>query len=622
MKRNTAYKLFTILLVFSLTLWGRIDQQKNTYQQALEFERSGEYAKAESLFVNLYENDPDNYNYYNRYRNILLLQRKFSQLKPVMEKRSQDRSHDRYLKLELGMLYYALDEKNKARSLWDQVFKGLKRNVRNSYATAVYQDALEYRTGNEFHNITAMLRSITDDPALLINYNFALALRYRNWDPAVNEMLHILNTNPKELRHVRQSIFRYDPVSALYPKAIHALEKTSLYQGINLLADIYVHLGEFEKAYDVYERNIEDFYVRNDMTIFAQNMFDQGRYELAAKTAEKAEQHLAVENVARTSMVLLSAQAQEAWFYEMNRQKEIVSYPYESEFLAIDFPSFDRETSKHIEIAYEIYDSLSTFSGKWGEKASMQHAEISYRVYQDFDAAIQEYSALASKRTIDDKAGLIAKLCKLMLAKGEYAKAVNFIQNAARDFGLMVHEEDALLPYELYTSVIAGEKDSIMERADKVLAMLPLDDPGYNDMLVFTAVVNTVIRDSLNYDAWLEAERYILMNNTASAIDIYKSLLEQNPQASQIFALRYLDCLNAQRDMEAEVEFWAHHYETLIKSDMNDYFILRYAGFMEKMQKFDIAYEIFEKYLLSYQESMYYENIREYVREHYSLGAP
>jgi hypothetical protein len=40
------------------------------------------------------------------------------------------------------------------------------------------------------------------------------------------------------------------------------------------------------------------------------------------------------------------------------------------------------------------------------------------------------------------------------------------------------------------------------------------------------------------------------------------------------------------------------------------------------MQKYDISYEIFEKYLLSYRESMYYENIREYVREHYSLGAP
>jgi hypothetical protein len=130
------------------------------------------------------------------------------------------------------------------------------------------------------------------------------------------------------------------------------------------------------------------------------------------------------------------------------------------------------------------------------------------------------------------------------------------------------------------------------------------------------------MKDSINYGDWLQAERYLLMNNTASAIDIYRSLMDNNGKAFDIYGLRYLDCLSAQRDTAGEQLFWQTYLDRLLQGEMADYFILRYAAFQEKMQKYDISYEIFEKYLLSYRESMYYENIREYVREHYSLGAP
>ena len=619
---KTAHRGLVLLLLMFLPLFGRVVKQQNTYQEAIAFERTGQYAKAESLFVDLYNSDRNNYNYYNRYRQILVLQRKFTVLQPVMEERIKEHSHDAYLKLELGMLYFAMEQKNKAKKLWSEVFKGKKANIRNSYAVAVYQDALEYRTGNEFHLITDMLRSVTNDPQLLINYNFSLALRYRNWDQAVDEIMHILKTDAKGLRYVRQSIFRYDPLSALYPRAIHALKSTDSPQGVNLLSEIYIHLKEYEKAFECLKANIDKNENLKATVDFANRMFKQSQFELAVRSADLAQLYLAREDAARESMALLSAQAEEQMFYNKSKHHDIISYPYDSDFLSIDFLPFDAELSKIIESAYAKYDSLRHVSGRTGEIAAMKHAQIAYRVYQDFDGALQEYSKLASAKIIYDKSGLISQLSQVMLAKGEYERALEFIQTAGTDYELMVHEEDHLLPYELYVSVISGQKDSIIERTENVLAMLPLDDPVYNDMLAFSAVVNKVMRDSLNYPAWLDAERYILMNNTASAIDIYKKLLDTDSEAKEIYGLRYLDCLKVRRDTEAEMVFWSKYYDSLIQGDMSDYFMLRYARFMEKMQKFDIAYEIFEKYLLSYQESMYYENIREYVREHYSLGAP
>ena len=186
----------------------------------------------------------------------------------------------------------------------------------------------------------------------------------------------------------------------------------------------------------------------------------------------------------------------------------------------------------------------------------------------------------------------------------------------------MVHEEDQLLPQAFYISVLSGDRDSLNQRVMQVLAVLPKDDPLYNDVLSYAALVTIVSKDSINYNAWLNAERLLLQNKIASAAKVYKNLLDRRSSALHIYALRYLDCLNGLNDNENEAKFWKDHYENLLETEMGDYFMIRYAEFLEKMQKFQLSIEIFEKYLLSYQESMYYENIREYVRQHYSPGAP
>ena len=600
----------------------RVNEQKTIYNKALAFEKNGEYAKAESLYVDLLSFAPDNYNYYNRYRGILLSQRKYEELLPLVEARQAQRQHDTYSKLELGSIHYALGNLEKAEKIWSDIFKGKKKNIRDAYAVAVYQDAQEYRLASEFYKITDILRDISGDPGLLVKYNFATALQYRNWEKAVEEMIHILNTDVKDLRYVRQYIFRYEPLSALYPRVVHALENMNSSQAIVLLADIYTHLLEYEKAFKVYENNIDEENVRKAMTEFAYSMFDQEEYDLASKTAKTAENNLPVEHKLRQSMALLFARSQEAAFYKKSEQIDIVSYPYESEFLHINFTPFDQELNPLIESAYACYDSLKKLPGPIGQTAAMHHAEISYRVFQDFDGALREYSSLSTAGQIIDKLGLITQISKLMLAKGEYEAALTFIQKATQEYTLMVHEEEQLMALGLYVSLIAGRQDSLNTKTDDVLSMLAPDDPIYNDVLGLAAVLNKVMKDSVNFKSWLTAERYLLMNNTASAIDIYKALLNTDPQAKEIYGLRYLDCLKAQRDNEAEAEFWSHYQTILFNSDQGDYFMLRFAAFMEKMQKFDIAYEIFEKYLLSYQESMYYESIREYVRKHYSLGAP
>ena len=87
------------LMMFSFS-WGLNDIQQDNYRKAIVFEKTGEYSKAESLYVDLYSDNPDNFNYFIRYKNMLIQQRKFKELLPVIEKKVEKQHYNKYLKLE------------------------------------------------------------------------------------------------------------------------------------------------------------------------------------------------------------------------------------------------------------------------------------------------------------------------------------------------------------------------------------------------------------------------------------------------------------------------------------------------------------------------------------------
>ncbi len=620
MKRMAYIIILISLTIFSFS-WGRDDIQQDNYRKAIVFEKTGEYSKAESLYVDLYSDNPDNFNYFTRYKNMLIQQRKFELLFPVIQKRVEKRQFDKYIKLELAVLYYTLGKQPDAKKIYRSIFNKQSKSMWNSYANNVYYDMIEYGQGSNCYQVINTLRDITGNRELLVRYSFVTSLRYRNWDDAVKEIIVILESNPTNLRYVRSDLFRYDPLSALYQRAINELSEVDNTQGKELLSEIYIHLSDYKAAFNVLSRDKSDKSMHEVMLKFANRMFKRSEFDISHQAAKWTEENIGNENN-KIAMALLAARSREQMFYKLIQEPKLVFVPYASVFTDIKFKSFNSEEVALIESAYLDYDSLSVFSGIHGQMASMRHAGISYRIYQDFDKALEEYLALADNINMGLLRDVLSRISELYMAKGEYEKAVTFIEHAGTKYRLMVHEEDQLLPRSFLATIMAGNLDSLTQRAMNVLAMLPKDDPLYNDVLSFTGFINIVAQDTLYRVSWLEGERYLFKNNLAQAQEIFKELLDKDSPAKAIYALRYLDCINTLNDKDAESLFWDKYYQILLRTDMADYFMIQYAVYHEKMQKYEIASEIFEKYLLSYQESMYYERIREYIRQHYSTGAP
>ena len=608
-------------LCFLSLLFGQSQTAQGEYRQAYAYEKNGEYEKAESLYKALHESYPDHYNYFTHYKLVLSKQKKFNILIPLLEKRIKRRSYDHYLRLELGVLYYAVQQEDKARETWNLVFKEKSISMCKNYANYIYQDIMEYGLGNTFHAMIRELRELTGISDLLVQYYFLTCMRYQDWEHAAKEIKTIIKTQPNNLRYVRQTFFNETPESPLYNLVLEKITDIDSDPARMFLSEIYTYLNDHYSAYKVLSTYPEREEMQKAMITFANRMYKKAEYDISLTAAEWVVFHN--QNIMISStMALLAAQSIEQQFYQYKKSLSFIPMPFSSTFTNIRYSSYDMRYASLIENALQRYDSLLLAPEPINHIARFHRAEITYLVFHDYDRVFSEYMELAENRIPQLHLDILRRIADVYTARGQYQEAVDFLRTAGERYHLMVHEEDRLLPHILYTSLLADEGDSLYGKTVQVLALLPEDDPLYNDILSYAGFISEPVRDTLRYENWLQAERLLVQNKISQASEIFYLLLQKDSPAVAFYGVRYLDCIRLLGNSEAEKHFWDIHYERMINSYHGDFFMIRYAEFLErKMKNLKKAIEIYEKYLLSYQESMYYESIRQYVRELYTTGA-
>ncbi len=610
-----------LVLLSANFLFAASQKERESYRLAGTYERKGEYAKAESLYVELYRLYPSNYNYYNRYKSILIQQRKFKEILPLLERRYQDNKNDQYLRIELSVLLYTLDDKKKAQSHWEALFSKNTVKFHSSYANAIYSKVLEYRQGSSFYEIVNELRKISRKPDLLVRYNFSIALRYRNWDQAIDEINHIIDRNPSNLKYVRNDLFKQDPNSILFFKSIDVLSKSKQVEAKVLLSDIYVYIGDYDLALKSLSKLNEDPQIQSALSNLANTLLRKQEYTLSYDAADRAFRYS--RSVIQSSyMIFIKAEALMGQFRKNNQHEMLVPRPFASSFSELPLKAFEDRDVELIEEAYAIYDSLSYGKLDINEKALLALIDIDMSIYQDIDKAMQRALNAINTISIKNREKLLERMVKLYLAKGDLESAQAFISNATEAYSLMVHEEDKLLVWQLYAEVVSGKTDSLSKKVNAILSLLSPTDERYNDILNYSALIMVMAKDSVNREQWQEAELELAKQDPAAAAELYKHLITLNSGAKFVYVLRYLDFLRAFKDMDLERGFWGNMLSEMSELEMADYFYLAYADFLERDKKSEKAIEIYEKFLLSYQDSMYFERVREYMRQLNSVGMP
>ncbi|MDD3095210.1 MAG: hypothetical protein WC372_09070 [Candidatus Neomarinimicrobiota bacterium] len=619
--RSRHEKYWLVLLIVLLApLLGRQESDSERYRRAYELERKADYPAAEQLYRDLYEKQPQNYNYYTRYKYVLNRQRKFTALIPLLEQYSTRRAYDLYVRVELGVVYYAAGRREDALRTWDAVFRDKSPALQKNYAVYVYQNMSEYGLNVLLNPVIDDLRRLTGVPELLTRYAFINHLNFRNADKAAEELRLLIEKQPEELRNVQTALFALDPGEPVFRSIPAALQGLESDETSRFLSEFHLYLNDADAAVEVLSRDTGNVVLQRVLSELAVRLHRSGEYPAALRASDHLARY-ADKNLA-AAMALLAARAQMDAFFATEIRTSRIPPPYPSRLNDVPFPAYQSEYAPLAEDARRRLEALRHAGPPVGPEARFYHAELLFRVYHDIDTALEEFLALAAEGYEKQKNGILARIADCYQARGEFSRARDFLEKAGSEYRLMVHEEDRLAPYLLRADFLAGSADSVYAHAMQVLALLPENDALYNEVLSFAAFVSQAGRDTLYRDAWLEAERLRVRNKISEAEAVYGRLLAAQSPGMPLYAMRRLECLNMLGKTEAESAFWAEYGNTLRNGASADYFTLRYAEYLEKMQNYEKAVEIYEEYLLSYRESMYYEMIRQYMRERNTPGAP
>lgn len=609
MTRKIMIILWSILCSVPLLAANPKSPADSLYREAILLEKSGNYELASSFMDSLYTQAPTNYSYYQKYRHLLSVQRNFDELKLLLEDRFRRFPHNLSLEMELGVLEYHVGRISRAKAHWQAVYKKGKRSFSSSYAIVAYNRIVEYKFLEDFPAVVAILREISNDPALLYRQYFMLTLRYMQWDKASDELLHVCDTHPEHLKYLDSDMFRVAHTSPFFEMSLKKLS----------------------------QRNSAEAHITRSRLLFHQNKYDAAVNELLPLSAQvgltemkrlllqmqKKDEHEYVIRCARyvsensevpgekDRMLMVMAQSHETCFRSYEIPVSSAAMPYEGSFTCIPFPSI--EDNDHAQQAMLLYDSLIVHSRKLGPDAAYHRGNFQLFILNNSDAAEKDCRIALEGKSIY-KTDAIITLAQTAMYKGDWQAAKDIIISAPDNYSLSGSDEDKLLPWQFIADFLCGEQDSSIARVSQLTSLINENDPQYNDILNLLAYIMIMQADSNYTDMAVRLEREIRQNHLAQAAEICLQI-PPNTQSRPVFLGRYLDLIRHLDLQKRETDFWNDYSSEVTQSIWGDFFIFRQAEFMEKNNaQIKKVIEKYEEVLLTYPVSPFCYPARDRIR--------
>lgn len=598
MTKRIAIILGIILCSVPLLAAGPKSPADSLYREAIQLEKSGNYEPATTLMDSLYRQFPSNYSYYQKYRHLLAVQRNFEELKLLVEDRSRRYPHNLSLEMELGVLDYHMGRNSRAKTHWQSVYKKGNRSFSSSYAIVAYNRIVEYKFLEDFPDVVAILRNISNDPGLLYRQYFMLTLRYMQWDKASDELLHVCDTHPEHLKYLNNDMFRVAHTSPFFDMSLEKLSHRNSAPAHITRSRLLFHQKKYAPAVnELLPLSAQDGLA--EMNRLLKQMQKKDEHEYVIRCAEYISEK--TDNITeKERMLMIMAESHEICFRSYQIPISAVAMPYESDFTRIPFPSI--EDNNHASQALLLYDSLIVHSKKLGADAAYHRSNFQLFILNNSDEAEEDcHSALAGKSIYKTEA--IITLAQSAMYKGDWQTAKTILLTAADRYSLSGSDEDKLLPWQFMANFLCGEQDSSIAHVTELTSLIKENDPQYNDVLNLLAYMMIMQADSSYTDMAVRLEREIRQNHLAQAAEICLQI-PPDAQARPVFLGRYLDLIRHLDLQKKERDFWDAYARETTASLWGDFFIFRQAEFMEKNNaQIKKVIEKYEEILLTYPVS-------------------
>jgi lipopolysaccharide biosynthesis regulator YciM len=603
----------TILLIFfsgSIAFSQIRDNSDQLFLMAQNYEQVFEFEKANKLYLELYNKNNHNYNYFNGFVRTSLALKNYDLVENLAKKKISENKLDVDAFGILGTVFHRQGKFQQADSIWRFVISENPENE-NIYRT-IANYAIQNRDFAIAENILTSGKHKFDDKYLfsmdLANL-FALNMDY---EKAAIEYCEILENDKNKLSYVKNSISRLNQTEAAKQQIGEVLERyydenpsTEL---ADLLTSYYLLNSNFEKAFDlVVQNDAKRSQAGQGIYRFAESNLNSKNYKIAQNAyqylIDNFEEFPFKENV-ELGLVKSQIEIKKAKFLENEYWKPIPN-------------SFANQIDLINELAI-----LSNLSKKAKNQtillqSKMILAEISTNYFLDFSTSKELYNEIirikfGTAEYYKSKLNL-AKI-DIMESKFESARqSLKEIEKTPKNFESQQFEASYLLAKITFWQ--ANFSKSLVE-FNKIA--FSKNNLYANDAISLKLLISAFKKDSVNLANYARADFEIFRGNFVLATELLENL-SQNKKLfilNDISELKLIEILIANNKMEvAKVRLNNILAEREIKIFADKPILYLGDIYFYAEKNYPKARDLYNNFLEKHSDSLYLNKVRENIKK-------
>ncbi len=584
------------------------DNPNRLFQLARSFETEGEINKAHDIYLELYNKNPGNFNYFNSLVRSSISLKKYNEVEKICRAKLKKNPYDANAYGILGTAYYMQNKRDSAYAVWDKAVNLKKNNEVNYRIIANY--ALQNRAFEKALAYLKKAKEISRDPA---GASFDIANIYSmtmDYKSAAKEYCGILLKKPSMFPIVERTI---DKLLSSQNAAKEITETFENCAGENdenpaiqkLLVNIYKITGKKEKAFQLI-KEIDSAEDNNGRAVldFAARSLQSGDLNIA----EKAYRYL-LENNENSPYLERAKFGLAKSLIEKNRKK--------SDEFQEELPLFPkREISSEVKEALNLLEQISGNSqnGKLALSAKMLTAEVCAEYPEKYPQAISiSEEILHSAKNSEYSVNALLLLGKTTLREGDLKKAEKYFSAVARNRSVKPEKKNEA---NYYLGKIKYYNAKFTEALKRLaLSANYLKGDFTNDAIKLKSFISIFKNDSLNLAEFAKGAFLIEQNLPDSAVKVFNEITE-NKRAmilNNLAALKTAEiyiALKRYKDAEPILKELAKKEKPEIYPDKPAFLLGR---LLQKEEKLKEALKVYNNFLEKYPNSLYLSVIRENI---------
>lgn len=540
-------KLRYILLILLVSTQALYAQKGNMEALGKEYFNKGEFDKAESVYSKLFQNDPNNTEYYGKLLQSLMAQQKYEQAEKLCKKMiKRTNSYPTYL-IDLGIVYNSNKQLEKANKQYQEAINKLVPDLMLLVdVTAKFTEAQLY---DQALQAIRKGRALTNNPTLLSIDATKIYSLQNNKQGIIEEQLNTFEQNAYEQDLIQQNFQDYfndekdyELLKVVLLQRLQKFPDQKFYY--DLLIWTFIQQQNFDAAY-MQSLAMDKRFAEDGQRLFQLGVYcrNNKKYEAAIKSFRSVIEkgvNFPYYNPSRTQ--LLSTQ-KEKITSSVYTQNDLINLEKDYQQFFTDFgeQSSTSEAMREYASLLALYLNKSEqaiailnkiISNRYGISSFLAQCKLDLGDYYLYDAEIWEAAMLygqVDKAYKDDPLGQMAKFknAKLSYYAGEFewskaqldilkASTSQLIANDALNLSLLISDNENVDSNFQALGLYA--------RAD-----LLVYQHKYDDALIKLDSINILFpANELEDDIlWMKANIELNKQNFDSAINYYKTIVEK-----------------------------------------------------------------------------------------------